>query len=111
MIDASLVKHLDSLKLGVYRSPAYFGYGIEVDPYSPKATDILNIVEPYITKCQWIGKEPKRQPTKGAYFHHYECGLKAVRVGVFETVRTGDKPMSAFVGLCRKHKNRGLWNG
>jgi hypothetical protein len=71
----------------LYPSTTACGLCADVDPRSEKAYEILEIVEPHMTKCNM-------------------CGDEAVRVGVFD-----DNNGSEFRALCERHKQFGKWNG
>lgn len=86
-------KKLEGIKF--YRTATAYGICCAVDPYSPIATMIMNVLEPYINKCNM----PR-------------CDEPAVRVAVFSVEKPGEGKGedSEFRGLCERHKTQGMWN-
>ena len=81
------------MSIRVYRSALGYGLFANVEPDTPRATVLLEYLEPIIERC-----------------HH--CGEPAVRVGVFgNRSGKGEEPECEFRGLCERHKQFGKWDG
>lgn len=80
------------MTIQLYRSCLAFGICAIVDPRSEKATELLSILEPRITKCDMP-----------------DCSEKAIRVAIYPTESKGDEKSSEFRGLCERHDQSGMY--